>query len=38
MVERDKLTVLLVTHDRELAESFADRIIVMKDGRVEGER
>ncbi|HSP62290.1 MAG TPA: ATP-binding cassette domain-containing protein, partial [Pyrinomonadaceae bacterium] len=34
MVERDKLTVLLVTHDRELAQSFADRIIVMKDGRV----
>jgi putative ABC transport system ATP-binding protein len=34
MVERDKLTVLLVTHDRDLAQSFADRIIVMKDGRV----
>ena len=34
MVERDKLTVLLVTHDRELAQSFADRIILMKDGRV----
>jgi putative ABC transport system ATP-binding protein len=34
MVDRDKLTVLLVTHDRELAQSFADRIIVMKDGRV----
>jgi putative ABC transport system ATP-binding protein len=35
MVERDKLTVLLVTHDRELAQSFADRIILMKDGRVQ---
>src|SRR5437763_12781682 len=34
MVERDHLTVLLVTHDHELAESFADRIILMKDGRV----
>jgi putative ABC transport system ATP-binding protein len=35
MVERDKLTVLLVTHDRELAQGFADRIILMKDGRVQ---
>jgi putative ABC transport system ATP-binding protein len=35
MVERDKLTVLLVTHDRELAQNFADRIIVMKDGKVQ---
>ncbi len=35
MVEHDKLTVLLVTHDRELAQSFADRIILMKDGRVQ---
>src|SRR5436309_9162776 len=35
MVERDRLTVLLVTHDRELAQSFADRIILMKDGRVQ---
>ncbi len=34
MVERDHLTVLMVTHDRELAQSFSDRIIVMKDGRV----
>ena len=34
MVDRDRLTVLLVTHDRELAGSFADRIIMMKDGRV----
>jgi len=35
MVESDRLTVLLVTHDRELAGSFADRIIRMKDGRIE---
>ena len=35
MVTEDKLTVLVVTHDRELASTFADRIIVMKDGRVE---
>ena len=34
MVEREGLTVLLVTHDRELASSFADRIIMMKDGQV----
>src|SRR5689334_25166527 len=34
MVEDDRLTVLLVTHDRELAGSFADRIITMKDGRI----
>src|SRR6266567_7946374 len=33
MTDRDKLTVLLVTHDRELANDFADRIILMKDGR-----
>jgi putative ABC transport system ATP-binding protein len=31
------LTILLVTHDRELATSFADRIIQMKDGRVTEE-
>ncbi len=40
MVTLDSLTILMVTHDRELAGSFADRIIVMKDGRVvenEGE-
>ena len=36
MVGRDRLTVLLVTHDHELASSFADRIIRMKDGRIEG--
>jgi putative ABC transport system ATP-binding protein len=34
MVEREGLTVLLVTHDHELASSFADRIIMMKDGMV----
>jgi putative ABC transport system ATP-binding protein len=36
MVDRDSLTVLIVTHDHELATTFADRIILMKDGRVEG--
>ena len=35
MVEREGLTVLLVTHDHELASSFANRIIMMKDGRVQ---
>ena len=34
MVDNDSLTVLMVTHDRELATSFSDRIVVMKDGRV----
>ncbi|MFN2514959.1 MAG: ABC transporter ATP-binding protein [Pyrinomonadaceae bacterium] len=34
MVNKDPLTVLMVTHDHELATRFADRIIVMKDGRV----
>lgn len=34
MVSQDGLTILIVTHDRELAESYADRIILMKDGRV----
>lgn len=34
MVTKDALTILMVTHDRELATSFADRIILMKDGRV----
>jgi putative ABC transport system ATP-binding protein len=34
MVTSEGLTVLLVTHDHELASSFADRIIMMKDGRV----
>ena len=35
MVERDRLTVLMVTHDRDLAARFADRTIRMKDGRIE---
>src|SRR5436190_225448 len=35
MVERDNLTVLLVTHDHELASSYADRIVMMKDGKVQ---
>ena len=34
MVDKDSLTILMVTHDHELATSFADRIILMKDGRV----
>jgi putative ABC transport system ATP-binding protein len=34
MVGQEGLTVLLVTHDHELASSFADRIIMMKDGKV----
>ena len=34
MVEHDHLTVLLVTHDHELATGYSDRIIMMKDGRV----
>jgi putative ABC transport system ATP-binding protein len=34
MTEHDHLTVLLVTHDHELASSFANRIIMMKDGKV----
>ena len=34
MVERDQLTILMVTHDKELAAHFADRIIMMKDGEV----
>ena len=37
MVDRDRLTVLLVTHDHELASSFAHRIIMMKDGRVSSQ-
>jgi putative ABC transport system ATP-binding protein len=35
MVAREGLTVLLVTHDHELASSYSDRIIMMKDGRVQ---
>jgi putative ABC transport system ATP-binding protein len=34
MVTKDSLTILMVTHDRELATGFSDRIILMKDGRV----
>jgi putative ABC transport system ATP-binding protein len=34
MVENDGLTILMVTHDHELANSFADRIVFMKDGRI----
>jgi putative ABC transport system ATP-binding protein len=34
MVGREALTVLMVTHDQELAARFADRIVFMKDGRV----
>jgi putative ABC transport system ATP-binding protein len=34
MVESDRLTVLLVTHDRDLAARFADRTVEMKDGKV----
>lgn len=37
MVDGDKLTVLLVTHDHELATSFANRIIMMKDGKVSSQ-
>jgi len=38
MVEADRLTVLLVTHDRDLAARFADRTVEMKDGKtVTGE-
>ncbi|MBA3515843.1 MAG: ABC transporter ATP-binding protein [Pyrinomonadaceae bacterium] len=34
MVNQDALTILMVTHDHELATSFADRIVLMRDGRV----
>ena len=34
MVSGEALTILMVTHDHELADSFADRIVFMKDGRV----
>ena len=37
MVAHDRLTVLLVTHDHELASSYADRIIMMKDGKVSSQ-
>lgn len=35
MVDRDHLTIIMVTHDQELATSFADRIIFMKDGKIK---
>jgi putative ABC transport system ATP-binding protein len=34
MVNKDRLTILMVTHDHELATSFADRILSMRDGKV----
>src|ERR1041384_7995236 len=34
MVSQDSLTILMVTHDQELANSFADRIVFMKDGKI----
>ncbi len=34
MVARDKLTIIMVTHDNELAARFAHRTIRMKDGRI----
>ena len=37
MVDKDRLAVLLVTHDHELATSYAHRIIMMKDGRVSSQ-
>ncbi len=37
MVGTDALTIIMVTHDHELARTFADRIILMKDGRVVGK-
>jgi putative ABC transport system ATP-binding protein len=35
MVNQDRLTILMVTHDRELASRYADRTIQMKDGKIE---
>ena len=35
MVDEDRLTVLMVTHDRDLAARFADRTLYMKDGKLE---
>jgi putative ABC transport system ATP-binding protein len=34
MRQRDSKTIVLVTHDRELADRFATRVIRLKDGRV----
>jgi putative ABC transport system ATP-binding protein len=36
MVTDDGLTIIMVTHDHELARTFADHIVQMKDGKVEG--
>lgn len=35
IINREKLTIVMVTHDHELAAAFADRTIRMKDGRIE---
>jgi putative ABC transport system ATP-binding protein len=35
MIAGEGLTIVMVTHDRELAAEFADRTIEMKDGRVK---
>ncbi len=37
MVERDHLTILMVTHDKELAAHFADHTILMKDGKIKSD-
>jgi putative ABC transport system ATP-binding protein len=34
MVTTEQLTIVMVTHDHELARTFADRIVLMKDGKV----
>jgi ABC-type lipoprotein export system ATPase subunit len=34
IIEYESLTVLMVTHDRELAAHFADRLVHMKDGQI----
>src|SRR3954468_22689400 len=34
MVASEQLTIVMVTHDYELARTFADRIVLMKDGKV----
>lgn len=34
MVASDHLTIVMVTHDRDLAARFANRIVMMKDGRI----
>ena len=38
MVERDQLTILMVTHDRDLAARFADHIVLMKDGEIKSDK